>query len=1281
MKNKISRILSSLLIVSFLISVLAVFASAEANTETEDQGRDSEYFQVFYNRDFEEGWDYKNGFATEVKGTNTIKVDYEEDYLRNYNYFVRYEANSTNTECYTRFDFSNDAVSQPTKLSVKGTVIEFSVKADDLANLGTIFWMSTAVASSQVQLLRVDGNGNLEAFPGLFENPVIIDKLGNDWINIAFAFDWTKDDMTCTLHTGYGLGKGYQKSETYSSKYSSSADVGIGKLFFGFGKSRSATGDASIGMSVCFDNIKIYHGTTSIIALEEDEYGERINTNLEKVIDIKENANVKSKAQIIEEALALKVGVNYALARNERCPLIGNSQNATYNGKYGAPVKQGDDILVSLQLILDYIGFPFYEHPDNQSFDITTGTSKTYITLGRNSATVDGNRVELSAAPGYHKNSEGANYLVISLNDVPVLFPGWLALYDEMGLVIIYQDSTPDNLLDNEPLVNRKDDLDTMVNTMKKFVYDFTDDVTNKATFAANGVKVYNDVKTNTNNFQHPYLIANAETFTALNAAYASNAAYKAYVDSLLAEAEAIYNENANSNPDGSYHSLKEGKAPVNPYADGKSLDTSYEDDRNKEDTVDGYDTHGRLSILVDFAEVLPTLGFAYQMTGNNKYVYMAYAWAKTLAEWTHWGPGYMQDCAEATSAFAIGYDWLYNAYVSFGLDTTVLADAIFNLGVHDGYIASTGAPCQHARSLGDMSVYNTATDSKNAVATSGMVIGSLAILDYITGESLDAAYYDETLYLLGNNLATLFVYGLDMYAPEGAYIESALNWEKATSNFMRMNMALISATGSDYGFMSTWGIDKTCDFAIAIESSDGFVWNYHDGGSDGVTSGALATLNTDMFNFVAGYFGDSDLYATRAEQISRGKAVSVYDIIFYPLNGMPEKSEVKLDYFTEGVEAFISRSDFTPGSMYTGLMGGANNAVNGQIDSGNFIYHNKGLVWAMDLGTENPNIADYGLEASRYKYYRASGEGQNVLLVTSDTANIAYGQHSQGSGILMNTFSNEFGSYATIDNKSSYSGKVTYANRGVLVTNNRETVVLQDEFVFQKVESVAWVLHTPAQITLDNTGRVAYLKQNDANGNEVTVRLTLVSLRPDFVFTESDASSNLLTSTLTGTTGEYDRTGINKLVIESTTLSFDIAVVFEVVDDIGSEEPVKYTWTQMANWMPVESPDVVETTKTRGEAVKEDIKDASRLAERILDDKDAFTKNLNDLYSALTLVTYTLKTYAVESLGAAYTSDYTKYTDSVDDYEEFMDFVNETHDSTQSLVDSLMGFKSESGE
>ncbi len=1269
MKNKFIKILSALLVLSFLATTFSVFSFAEDAGSSGVGDQDSlDNLLVFTNRSFSDGWDYNNGFTKNSKGTNKIGVDYEEDVLGNYNYFARFEV-AGNGASYARVEFRSDAVTLASRDKIPGTVIEFSIKADDIANVGNILSMTTTVKQNKVKMLDINGLGELVAFSGVTGGSYNMGVLGNEWVNIAFIFDWLSDDMKCTVKTGHGLGKGYDKEKVLTMPYNESGDLGMFTLDFGIPKlaeRANITLSESMGMSYCIDNFKVYHGVRNILEIDSTEYGKLVDQNAPKVVDIKEGSHVKSKDQLLEESLAMKVGVDYALIKNARYPLINNSEE-TYSGKYGAPIKQGDDILVPMQLLLDYIGFPSYTHPDNMSLDITTGQSTTYIRIGSAKATVDGKEIDLSVAPGFAENSAGEKYLVISLADISVLFPGWLTVYDDMGLIILYEDMTPDNLDDNAPIVNRTENIDTMLNIMKKFVFDIGATNGKEESHIANGEKIYGDVESNTNNFTHPYIIADAATFKTLADKYkltegseGYDKALKSYIQIIVDKANKIYSEYAEVS--GSDYAGLKGEAPAQP-----------------ENSGDGYGANGVMAETLEIANLLPELAFAYQMTGNSDYAKLAYDLSAALAAFTHWGPAYASHMAQITSAYSIAYDWLYNEYKNLGKDTDVLAKAIYELGVHDGYVSSSGKACEHGRASSDLSVYNTSLDSINAIGTSGMIIGALAILDYVGSEGAPEDAYSETMYLLGNNTETLATYGLDIYAKDGSYIESPTAWETATSSFFRMAMALESAAGKDYGFMHSWSMDKTCYYAIHIESSDGEIWNYHD-------SIGGVTLNTDMFYFVGGYFGDEVLLAVRQDQLSKGRPVTIYDILYYPVNGITETPELALDYYMEKIDGFVSRSDWNSGAIYTGIMAGRNDVTGGQLDSGNFIYHNKGIKWIVDLGGENPYIAGIDNPSTKYKFYRNSAEGQNVLMSNGDSV-VIYGQQSAAGGQIIATGSNEHGSYAIINNTDvyrNYKGKtdVSYAQRGLLFTNDRTTVVVQDEFTFVTLGNVAWVAHTTVNdIELDDTSRVAYMTAKNEAGETYTLRATIVSKRLDYLFKVVPATTTVLSS-IENNKAEYSRDNVNKLVIEGNqVIAFEAAVVFEIVKDEKDTTPVAYTFTRMNDWEPSEYvPDEVgDVTGMRAAAEKDDITSNVKSVENYIRRKTVYTQKLAEFYKALTNVEYTLKSYPSGTLTdtahlRAY-SDYVKYKES---YEEFRDFVNKNGDELASLAQLLAGIKSE---
>lgn len=1285
MKKKLStKIISSLLILAFLISAFTVFSFAENTDGSGDVGA-NEDMDILYNRTFDEGWDYTNGL-TEDNGGNRYSIDNEIDVLGNYNYFVRAEA-LTNNSGRIYYDFKQGAyvVSDNT---VAGTVIELSVKADDVATVGRILHIKTGSSKTVLELLSIDKDGHLIVFPTLSAIKMDLGLVEDEWINVAFAFDWSsKVIRNCTVYYSYGAGAEYTGKKKLNYEKNASV-LGISEIAFGVPPQASRPVADSLGMNVCFDNIKVYQGVNIPVAIDENNKGLSVNTNEEKVIDIRESANDKTATELLEESLAMKLGVDYALVRNEK--------QAIYDGTYGAPEIKDGKIMVPFELLVEYIGFPYFVHPDGISYDITTGiTGATYITIDRKTAAVAGKTVELSVAPTRIPSEDNKNsYVAIALEDIPTIFPGWLSLYDDMGLIIIYQDTTPDNLDDNAPIVTRENDLDAMVDIMKRFVFNTVDAYSAKDGYIATGEKVYNDVKTNTNNFKHPYLMANQTVFNNLADKYAAqdtDATLKAYLQAIVDNANAIYNENANV-VSGAYSGIKADKVPVNVYSDGKNPSSTVANDKTVEDTDDGYSAvTGRIDNIVEYADVLPTLALAYQITGNVNYALLAYDWSVALASWQHWGPAYFEDLAEVAYAFAVSYDWLYNAYVANSKNVDVLANAIYNLGVYDAYNASSGAVCEHPSAKGDKSNYTAETDSTNAVATSSMIVASLAVLDYVDEKNREDAL-EKTVYVIGNNMKMLVENGLAIYAPDGSHVESATGWERGTSKFVNMVASLMSAAGTDYGFMDVWGVYESCYYAIHIESSDGLIWNYHDAVGDGVTSGDIPVINTDMFNFIGAYYGDSNLIAVRNEQIAEGKSVSIYDLIFYPFGVTAEKEELPLDYYMEGLDAYVSRSDWNAGAMYAGLMGGANNSVGGQIDSGNFIYHNKGIVWFMDLGGEEESVFEYDVESAKYKYYRATAQGQNTVVVTDilapyerpDVKVPTYGQFETGSGSITKTFENDHGSYVILDNKSAYGPATVSAMRGMLVTNDRSTVVIQDEITFSFVADFYWVAHTAQNIELSEDSKTAYLTGKNANGELYTLRATLISSF-NLSFRVMDANATLPASGLSinssnhstgnGGTAEFDRNALKRLVIfGDNMLVATLAVVFEIVENSDSTAPVGYEWAKMNNWEPLSADSGSIDTSVRLDPKVSDIKTATSTAESLLKRDDVFTDRLEALYRELTLVEYTYQNVEKDDLESAIKNAYLDYLDAADEYNDYLEYVNDTVSAVNGIANALMG-------
>jgi hypothetical protein len=166
----------------------------------------------------------------------------------------------------------------------------------------------------------------------------------------------------------------------------------------------------------------------------------------------------------------------------------------------------------------------------------------------------------------------------------------------------------------------------------------------------------------------------------------------------------------------------------------------------------------------------------------------------------------------------------------------------------------------------------------------------------------------------------------------------------------------------------------------------------------------------------------------------------------------------------------------------------------------------------------------------------------------------------------------NEHGAYALINQTSVYYNNASSAKRGMLFTNDRKTVVIQDEVVFKEAETVYWVGHTYQDIYVTTDGRSAYMTDGVS-----TIRVSLLSsnsaLRFDILSTydfilEDTFRPDYATTHGTGV-AESDRSMFKRLVVKCENVTeLDLAVVIEDVTENDDIE-VGYTYQKMDSWVP----------------------------------------------------------------------------------------------------------------
>ena len=1298
MKSKFLRILALILVMSSLLSMFAIFANAEESESTEDEteGTEEEGITLLYNRHFGEGWNVDNGMDVLDQGSTgstTFTIDREGT-----NYFWRLELNSSDNDYAELNAGANQEI---------GTVFEFDVKSDDTCNFTNVVSFITKDNGTNISFMKIENNkvyfmeGSAPAF-----------ELTNSWMRIQIIFDYTyqvhteeyinslpdaaskdkarlENENSFRMYIYYGAASGSGRTVLYGGgplDVAGANGKGIQAIRF---QSTENDKPENYGSSICFDNLKLYDGANELKDITaEMGCGSLVDEDADKDFDPESGSG--STSADLTVALSMKVGVDYCYINKERAP-IATADDGTV---YGAPVKVNGIVMVPLDKVLEYTGYSKNPQPDGETIVISSaeGDSSADIVIGDTTAVVGANNIALTAAPGYVTDENGNTYIVIALDDVSRLFHGYYSDYDDMGYMTISQTR---NLLD------RNVNLSNMVSVMKSFVFEYY-----------TPESIYNDVKTYTDNFQHPYILANADQLEMMYNEYQEyNAAFFAgtleegseeywmwvHYQKIVSTGEAYYKHYAKRDSDGTYNTFA-GVLTDDEYKALYGQERGITSLRQPYSTNQGYDEGGRSDIAERTAR-LEGMAYAYVLTKDVKYLQLSYEVALLLGAWSHWGPNHLINCADASDDFALYYDWTYNGYKKLAADgvtrpngssydVAALADILMKKGVTYGEDYSGTI-----KSNSDDGNYSV------AVSVGGLSVAALAILG-----DVNEANSSKAATVLSKGFETLVNKGLACYAPDGSYNEGPAYWNYGTNSLFRMAAALDSATGKNYGLMDCWGLDTTCYFAVYGEDNDGRYFPFNDAN--------MGSYDTSYFFYVAQYFNDAALYDIRLNQInSNVKWATPIDMIYYPRDIDIEAEELKLDYCSDSIHFFSTRSDWEEGALFASMVGGSNKTTHGQIDAGSFVYHNGGNIWICDLGTENYDVPGFWPDATRYRYYVMKPEGNNTIAITTDPTGVPYGQLLNATAEVNTWNSNEHGSYVIYNMGKTLGAQVSKWERGMLLTNDRKTTVIQDQIAFKSFQKVYWFAHYSTNyvdsVVISEDGRTAYMKEyvgKNEHGEEVyqTLRLSLISANQSYKFeimntytfihtADTGLSSNNTTYTpeavsQLGGERENSRQKYRKLAICSgDALDFNIAVAIELIDTstVGkkTEIDVGYTYTNMSDWEPTADTrglkiDTENTIIRRGipnidkHLIQSLLKISAWEAQGVL-----YTKEVKDYYRALTD-----GYYVVRSLGRELPSEYNDQAAILKEYREaFADYrkaVTNLQKDQLEFAYKLMGLK-----
>ena len=539
------------------------------------------------------------------------------------------------------------------------------------------------------------------------------------------------------------------------------------------------------------------------------------------------------------------------------------------------------------------------------------------------------------------------------------------------------------------------------------------------------------------------------------------------------------------------------------------------------------------LGVSREALDRIATFSLAYRVLSDRRYLQAGRDCMLAVASFDDWNPSHFLDVAEATTAMAIGYDWLY-ADLS-PTDRQTIREAIVEKGLRASF---TPKP----------QWWINAPINWNQVCNGGLTMGALAVAEdepELAGQVVSRAL-------------TGVPFEMHSYAPDGAYPEGMGYWAYGTTYNAFLIAGLQTAVGDDFDLPKQPGFLKTSLYRLHLVGPSGLNFSYCDGHErdalePSATAFYLANLNNDpslLWNELASL--DRLLQSPKA---TAGSDRSDWLLLLWIASTIAPPTPPTTHYVAAGETPVAAhRSSWDANATFAAIKGGSPSSNHAHMDVGSFCLDALGVRWIGDLGAqdyeslESKNIDLWNSRqgSQRWQVFRLGPLSHNILTVD--------GQEQIVKGSAEITQSTE--SFTTVDLAPVYVGQLTAAMRGILLRPDG-TVLLQDEIRnATKPATVRWAVLTAADVKVQ--GSTAVLKK--ANKallvrvvSPANAKLKIVSTDPPHDYDAKNPGTRLLTFEATLQPNE------------SKTLAVD----FIPTNALSSAPPATQPIIPLAAWKP----------------------------------------------------------------------------------------------------------------
>ena len=537
---------------------------------------------------------------------------------------------------------------------------------------------------------------------------------------------------------------------------------------------------------------------------------------------------------------------------------------------------------------------------------------------------------------------------------------------------------------------------------------------------------------------EHPFVLASKEDFNLARAEYASGS-FSPYTEALnsnvLANADALLNTDV---------------YPLMPY------------ELDEEDSI--------LPISREVINRIVILGYAWQITQDEKYAAKAWAELENVCNYDDWCTGHFLATAEMALAVSVGYDWLFGYLTAEQKD--LLADRVLRYAVKPA--------------LSKNYLKNWFTWSKNnwnSICYSGVGIACITFGRYFPDEAA------EFLAMCYKNMPIAF----ENFTPDGVYAEGpvySLSGMNAIVFFVASSKNLF---GTDFGMSEIDGFRQLGFFPAYINAPTG-VFNFGDNADRQAYSPALHWYASEYSSPLLAVYQmrnmPEEFTVNTSDSVERngsGKEHTL-SLLWYNRSYTPETASFDNEPLfahlrsDAGQELVLMRSAYLDeNATFAAIKSGYNYTNHGDLDIGTFVFDSMGERWAEELGPGSYDAPDYFVNlpaGGRWKNYCKRAEGQNTLVINPDYA--LDDQYALAKGEFTHAEETAHGGRCSLDMTDAYrmNGAVK-VTRDFELYNSRSSLKITDTVRCVLPGEIYWFMHTKADIEISDNGKTAILTLN----------------------------------------------------------------------------------------------------------------------------------------------------------------------------------------------------------